>query len=83
MTTEIERLRSWLAGLHEVPVIIDDDIDLIESGLVTSLQFVSMVMEIERLHGSRLEPGVITIEKMRTLRAIDAAVFRSRTELTL
>ncbi|MCW7944407.1 hypothetical protein AAW14_20860 [Streptomyces hygroscopicus] len=80
MATKIEQLRTWLTGLHAEPVTIDDETDLIESGLVTSLQFVQMVMEIERIHGDKLEPGVITIEKMRTLQAIDEAVFQPQTQ---
>ncbi|WP_433498706.1 hypothetical protein ACQP1K_28165 [Sphaerimonospora sp. CA-214678] len=76
MGSKIEALREWITGLHDEPVEIDDDTDLIESVLVTSLQFVSMVIEIERLHGSRIEPGVIRIDSMRSLKAIDAAVFQ-------
>lgn len=70
-------LRKWLDGLHEEPLDIQDDTDLIQSGAVTSLQFVQMVIEIERLHGQKLDPGVITIESMRTLKAIDTAVFQA------
>jgi hypothetical protein len=36
-----------------------------------------MVIEIERLHGRKLDPGVITIESMRTLKAIDTTVFQA------
>ncbi|WP_063842946.1 hypothetical protein [Sphaerimonospora mesophila] len=76
MGSKIEALREWIRGLHDEPVEIADDTDLIESVLVTSLQFVSMVIEIERLHGGRIEPGVIRIDSMRSLKAIDAAVFQ-------
>ncbi|WP_051871931.1 hypothetical protein [Streptomyces sclerotialus] len=74
--TKREQLRQWIQGLHDEPVEVPDDIDLIDSALVTSLQFVSMVIEIERLHGQRLEPGAIRIDTMRSLKAIDAAVFQ-------
>ncbi|EST35467.1 acyl carrier protein [Streptomyces roseochromogenus] len=80
MATKTEQLRAWLTGLHQEPVTVDDETDLIESGLVTSLQFVQMVMEIERIHGTKLEPGVITIEKMRTVKAIEEAVFQPQPE---
>lgn len=76
MESKIAALREWLAGLHEEPVDIQPDTDLIESGLVTSLQFVQMVIEIERVHGQKLDPSVINIESMRTLKAIDTAVFQ-------
>jgi acyl carrier protein len=76
MGAKTESLRTWVRALHEQPVDVADDTDLIESGLVTSLQFVAMVVEIERLHGERLEPGVIQVSTMRTLKAIDAAVFQ-------
>ncbi|MFI7503192.1 phosphopantetheine-binding protein [Streptomyces sp. NPDC049687] len=77
MESKIASLRKWLDGLHEKPLDIRDDTDLIQSGVVTSLQFVQMVIEIERLHGQKLDPGVISIESMRTLKAIDAAVFQA------
>lgn len=76
MGSKTESLRRWITGLHADPVQIADDTDLISTGVVTSLQFVSMVVEIERLHGERLEPGVIQVSTMRTLEAIDDAVFR-------
>lgn len=75
MGTKTESLRHWISDLHSEPVEIADDTDLIGTGVVTSLQFVSMVVEIERLHGERLEPGVIQVSTMRTLKAIDNAVF--------
>ncbi|MFH9552044.1 phosphopantetheine-binding protein [Streptomyces sp. NBC_00377] len=77
MESKIMSLRKWLDGLHEKPLDIQEDTDLIQSGAVTSLQFVQMVIEIERLHGRKLDPGVITIESMRTLKAIDATVFQA------
>lgn len=77
MESKIASLRKWLDGLHEEPLDIQDETDLIQSGAVTSLQFVQMVIEIERLHGQKLDPGVITIESMRTLKAIDTAVFQA------
>ena len=77
MESKIASLRKWLGGLHEEPLDIQDDTDLIQSGAVTSLQFVQMVIEIERLHGQKLDPGVITIESMRTLKAIDTTVFQA------
>ncbi|WP_445396198.1 acyl carrier protein [Streptomyces sp. LE64] len=77
MESKIVMLRKWLGDLHEEPLDIQDDTDLIQSGTVTSLQFVQMVIEIERLHGQKLEPDVINIESMRTLTAIDTAVFQA------
>ncbi|MBT2675042.1 acyl carrier protein [Streptomyces sp. ISL-14] len=77
MESKITSLRKWLGGLHEEPLDIQDDTDLIQSGAVTSLQFVQMVIEIERLHGQKLDPGVITIESMRTLKSIDTTVFQA------
>jgi acyl carrier protein len=77
MTDKVTALRQWVAGLHEQPVDIGTDTDLIRSGLLTSLQFVQMVIEIERLHGRKLDPAVITIESMRSLDAIDKTVFQA------
>ena len=77
MNDKVAALRQWVAGLHEQPVDIDADTDLIHAGLLTSLQFVGMVIEIERLHGGKLDPGLITLDSMRTLNAIDKTVFQA------
>ncbi|MEU8433266.1 phosphopantetheine-binding protein [Streptomyces sp. NPDC029216] len=77
MGSKITSLREWIGGLQDEPVTIQDDTDLIESGLVTSLQFVQMVIEVERLHGQKLDPGLINVQSMRSLKAIDAAVFQA------
>ncbi|MFG1604770.1 acyl carrier protein [Actinoplanes sp. NPDC049265] len=77
MTDKVAALREWVAGLHEQPVDIAADTDLINAGLLTSLQFVQMVIEIERLHGRKLDPAVITISSMRSLAAIDQSVFQA------
>jgi acyl carrier protein len=76
MGSKSESLRQWIRDLHSEPVEVGDETDLIETGLVSSLQFVSMVVEIERLHGRRLEPTMIRPSSMRTLDGIDRAVFR-------
>lgn len=76
MGDKIESLRQWVRDLHDGPVQVGNDTDLIETGLVSSLQFVSMVLEIERLHGAQLEPGTINVTAMRTVGGIDRAVFR-------
>jgi acyl carrier protein len=76
MSAKLERLRTWIAELHDGPVVIDDDADLIDTGLLTSLQFIQMVMVVERINESRLKPDVITIETMRTLRSIEDSVFQ-------
>lgn len=77
MESKTAALRKWLDGLHDKPLDIEDDTDLIQSGTLTSLQFVQMVIEVERLHGRKLDPGVITVESMRSLKAIETAVFQA------
>jgi acyl carrier protein len=77
MESKISALRTWLKNLHDEPVEIHDDTDLIESGAITSLQFVQMVIEVERIHGEKLDPGVINIASMRSLSAIDKTVFQA------
>jgi acyl carrier protein len=76
MGSKSDSLRYWINDLHSEPVDVRDNTDLIGFGLVSSLQFVAMVIEIERLHGRRLEPEIIGVDSMRSLGAIDANVFR-------
>ena len=76
MSRKVDSLRNWIHQLHDGTVTVRDDTDLIESGLVSSLQFVSMVIEIERLHGERLQPHTIQVDSMRSLQAIDRSVFQ-------
>jgi phosphopantetheine attachment domain protein len=78
MGNKAEKLRAWVMELHDEPVEVNDDTDLIESGLVSSLQFVSMVVEIEKIHGMPLAPGDITINSMRSIRAVDDKIFQGQ-----
>lgn len=78
MGHKAEELRTWVEKLHGEPVEVKEDTDLIESGLVSSLQFVSMVVEIEKIHGQPLDPGDITITSMRSIRAIDDKIFQGQ-----
>lgn len=78
MGDKAEELRTWVVKLHDEPVEVGDDTDLIESGLVSSLQFVSMVVETEKIHGQPLDPGDITISSMRSIRAINDKIFQGQ-----
>lgn len=76
MGSKSESLRQWIRDLHNEPVEVSGDTDLIGTGLVSSLQFVSMVVEIERLHGRRLDPTMISPTSLRTLDEIDRTIFQ-------
>lgn len=49
---------------------LDDDTDIVDSRIVTSLQFVSLILYVEELRGCSIEPERLDIDSFRTLRSI-------------
>lgn len=67
----VEEIRKYLAGINtHRSVVVEDDTDLIESGVLTSLKMMELIVLIEGLRGSAISLEDIDIEKLRTLKDI-------------
>ena len=62
----LERLRALFLRLFHVDVP-SADTDLLESGILDSLQLVDLLLEIERDFGQRIEVEAIELDDLRTL----------------
>lgn len=67
---QIELLRKWIQEANPEVTELDDDTDIIDGRLVTSLQFVSFILYIEEVRGSAIDFDQLDVDSLRTLRAI-------------
>jgi hypothetical protein len=66
----LSRLKQWILDKHPGLQTIADDEDLLESQLINSLQFISMLMCIEELRGRDIDQDQVELECFRTLNGI-------------
>ncbi|WP_394824903.1 hypothetical protein [Pendulispora albinea] len=73
----IELLRRWIRAAHPTPPEeFADDVDLIESRLLSSLQLVEFLLYIEELSGRPVLSEDLRPDQMRTLARIYASFFQ-------
>jgi acyl carrier protein len=72
MTPSSERLEQWLLALERNAALprIDPDADLIDGGIIDSLEFVNLLLFVEELRGRPIASSEIRLEAFRTLRTI-------------
>ena len=75
MSDPIERIRQFIRDRQDEPRDFADGDDLIEGGLIDSLQFVDFVLLVSELCGREIPLDDIDIEQFRTLDAVRAAYF--------
>lgn len=68
--SKLAAVRTWLLEANPEASDIDLDADLFESGLITSIQFVELVLLIEELTGREIAVDDGAVDRFRTLRAI-------------
>ncbi len=73
----IGRIREWLSARRPDRGKIDPDLDLIETRLIDSLQFVEFLLLLEELTGSEIDVAEVTADSFRTLRIIEQGFFQT------
>ena len=70
-----EQLERWLLALERNASAgrIDPDADLIDGGIIDSLEFVNLLLFVEELRGRPIGSSEIRLESFRTLRRIAEA----------
>ncbi|WP_306321434.1 MULTISPECIES: acyl carrier protein [unclassified Streptomyces] len=63
-------LTDWIQATNPEAGEIAEDLDIIETRSVTSLQFVEFLLFIEELRGAPIPPDDMDIDSFRTLRSI-------------
>jgi acyl carrier protein len=73
----ITKLRSWIASKNQHAPTVELDTDLINSGVLDSLQMVSFLLYIEEIRGKEIPETLIQPECFVSLRVIHDNFFRS------
>jgi acyl carrier protein len=84
MGSQLHKVREWLLDyrpkLKETPdVVLDLDLDLIESRVIDSLGFMNFVFFLEELTGRELIAEAQSANSFRTLRIIQQKILESGT----
>ncbi|MFI0902073.1 acyl carrier protein [Streptomyces sioyaensis] len=66
----ITKLTDWIKDKNPEAQEIPEDLDIVETRTVTSLQFVEFLLYIEELRGSAIPAEEMDIDSFRTLRSI-------------
>lgn len=68
---KIELLRQWLLEANPELTGVADDEDIIDSRILSSLQFVEFILYVERIRGAAIDFDELDIDAVRTLRDIE------------
>ena len=71
----IAKLRSWIASKNEQAPTIDMDTNLIDDGVLDSLQMVNFLLYIEEIRGKEIPETLIQPEYFVSLRVIHDTFF--------
>ena len=74
-SAQCDQIVAWLRETNPDATTIDNTTDLFESGLVTSIQFVELVLLVEELSGQEIAVDDNAVERFRTLQAISDNYF--------
>ena len=75
----IDILREWLLEKNPDLVAIDDDLDLFESKLIDSINFVEFILIIEELIDQEIPASSDLVAKTSTLRLVSENYLRAQT----
>lgn len=69
-------VRDWILERNPDLADLQPETDIIDSRIIDSLQFVELVLFIEDLRGTALEPGDVSLDFFRTLKSIEQTFFQ-------
>ncbi|QEY16784.1 hypothetical protein D0C16_12870 [Cellvibrio sp. KY-GH-1] len=71
MSHEIKtQIKTWLMNKNNAVTSVEDNQDILATGVLDSLQFVNFLMLIEKLVGHRIEQEFIVPENFKTIDTI-------------
>lgn len=71
----IDSMARWLRSKKPEITSIDPDDNLLEKGLLDSLQFVNFLFFVEQVRGAPIPPEQVVPKNFSTLRSIERAFF--------
>lgn len=75
MSSNIDRVRQYIAAKHKGARKFEDHDDIFENRLIDSLQFVEFTIFIEELTGKKVDLETINLDDFRTITKIQHAFF--------
>jgi acyl carrier protein len=73
--TNVEKMRSWIASIKPLTREVGLDTDLINEGVLDSLEMVNFLLYIEELRGKEIPEALIQPKYFVTLRVICETFF--------
>jgi acyl carrier protein len=75
MNENTMKVKEWI--ISKAPSIgdLDPDLNIIEQGVIESLQFLELVFLIEQLSGKKIDMSEVSISNFHTLNAIEESFF--------
>jgi acyl carrier protein len=74
--TAVAKLRSWIAATKKRPLPIGLDTNLIDDGILDSLEMVNFLLYIEEIRGREIPETLIQPERFVSLRVICETFFQ-------
>jgi acyl carrier protein len=81
MSTNIIRIKEWLISKSSKIKNFDNDFNIIEKGVIDSLQFLELIYLIEHLSGQEINMLEISIADFTTLNRIESKFFTKDVEI--
>ncbi|KJS53884.1 hypothetical protein [Streptomyces rubellomurinus] len=69
-------VRDWILARNPDVTELDAETDIIDTRVITSLQFVELVLHVEELRGRMLESSEVDLDAFRTLGSIERTFLR-------
>ncbi|MGA5821167.1 acyl carrier protein [Kitasatospora sp. NPDC094028] len=76
MTATWTDVRDWILARNPDVTELDAETDIIDTRVITSLQFVELVLHVEDLRGRMLESSDVDLDAFRTLGSIERNFLR-------
>ncbi|MEV0966275.1 acyl carrier protein [Streptomyces sp. NPDC049910] len=80
MTATWEDVRDWILSRNPDVTELDAETDIIDTRIISSLQFVELVLHVEEVRGAMLESAEIDLDAFRTLKSIEENFLRPAAE---
>jgi len=75
MTNNTLQIKNWLLSKSPETTDFDEDYNIVEGGILDSLQFLELVYLIEHLSGHNVDISQVGISDFLTLKTIEAKFF--------
>ena len=76
MTNHLLQIKNWLLSQSPEIIDFDEDFNIVENGVIDSLQFLELIYLIEDLSGHNVDMSRVSVCDFLTLNIIEAVFFK-------